>query len=239
MLADINLKGVKAVAESLGERAAAVELDIRSENAWDAAIAATIEQFDRFDALINNAAVVHTGYARDVSLDRHRHTIETNFLGPLVGTLAALKTFRKQGRGHVVTVCSMTAFMPFPGIASYGASKQALRAFHHALALEERNEPINFTIVHPTSTQTPMLDQERDDDAASLAFASEPVSAEFVAETVLRAFERKTVEVFMPPEMAYSIRMLGTNPKKLRSLFDQMDQIGKDAQRAARANLST
>jgi hypothetical protein len=84
-----------------------------------------------------------------------------------------------------------------------------------------------------------MLDQERDDDAASLAFASEPVSAEFVAETVLRAFERKTVEVFMPPEMAYSIRMLGTNPKKLRSLFDQMDQIGKDAQRAARANLST
>lgn len=235
MLADINLRGAKAVAAPLGDRAAAIALDIRSPDAWDQALAAAVQQFGQLDVLVNNAAVVHTGYARDVPIDKHQHTIDTNFMGPLIGMLAGVRHFRKQGRGHIVTVCSMTAFIPFPGIASYGASKHALRAFHHALALEERQEPIDFTIVHPTSTQTPMLEAEKNDDATALAFASEPVTPEFVAETIMRAVKRKSLEVFMPPEQARAVRMLGTDAKKLRELIDTMEAIGRDAQLAARA----
>ena len=234
MLADVNASGVTAVARSIGDSAAATQLDIRSADAWEKALDATVERFGRIDVLLNNAAVVHTGYARDVPLELHQRTMDTNFIGPLTGTLAALRRFRTQGHGHVLTVCSMTAFLPFPGIASYGASKQALRAFHHAVALEERETPIHFTIVHPTSTETPMLEQERNDDAASLAFVSEPVTPEFVANVVMTAFRKKSIEVFMPPEQAYALRLLGTNPKKMRELFDQMDSIGKEAQRVAR-----
>ena len=235
MLADVNASGVKEVARSIGDSTAWIQLDIRSADGWERALDATVEKFGHIDVLLNNAAVVHTGYSRDVSLELHRQTMETNFIGPLTGTLAALRRFRAQGHGHVLTVCSMTAFIPFPGIASYGASKQALRAFHHAVALEERETPIHFTIVHPTSTETPMLEKERNDDAASLAFISEPVTPEFVADVVMTAFRKKSVEVFMPPEQAYAVRLLGTNPKKLRELFDQMDAIGKEAQRASRA----
>ncbi len=239
MLADVNVSGAGEIAESLGDNAAAVQLDIRSDAAWEQALDATVARFGRIDVLLNNAAIVHTGYARDVPLEFHQRTMDTNFIGPLTGTLAALRRFRAQGHGHVVTVCSMTAFLPFPGIASYGASKQALRAFHHAVALEERETPIHFTIVHPTSTETPMLEQERNDDAASLAFVSDAVTPEFVAEVVMDAFRKKSIEVFMPPEQAYALRLLGTNPKKLRILFDQMDSIGKEAQRVARAEAQT
>lgn len=235
MLADVNIEDARIIAESLGENAAAVNLDIRSSAQWEKALDATIKRFGRLDVLVNNAAIVVTGYARDVPLEHHQRTMETNFMGPVTGTLAALRRFREQGYGHVVTVCSMTAFLPFPGIASYGASKQALRAFHHALALEERHSPIHFTIVHPTSTETPMLEQEAQDDAASLAFVSDVVTPEFVAETLLTAIRKKSVEVFMPPEQARAIRMLGTDPKKMRKLLDTMETIGKDAQLARRA----
>jgi len=234
MLADIDLRGAKAMAAPLGDRASAVALDIRSPQAWEQALDATVQRFGPIDVLVNNAAIVHTGNARDVPLDLHQRTIDTNFMGPLTGMLAGLRRFNAQGYGHLVTVCSMTAFLPFPGIASYGASKHALRAFHHALALEERRGPVDFTIVHPTSTQTPMLEQEKNDDATALAFASEPVTPEFVAETIMRAIKRKTLEVFMPPEQARAVRSLGTDAKKLHSLIDQMEMIGRDAQLAAR-----
>lgn len=239
MLADINGDGARAVADALGSAAAAIDIDIRSEKQWDLAFQATVSRFGRVDILINNAAIVCTGLARDVSITDHQRTIDVNFMGPLRGMLAALRHFKAQGHGHIVTVCSMTSFMPFPGIASYGASKQALRAFHHAVALEERNSSIDFTIVHPTATETPMLEQEAQDDAASLAFVTEPVTPELVAETIFKAIGKKSIEVCMPPEQARAIRSLGTDARRLRSLVDTMTTIGMDSQRARRAALTT
>ena len=82
-----------------------------------------------------------------------------------------------------------------------------------------------------------MLEQEKNDDATALAFAfaSEPVTPEFVAETIMRGIKRKTLEVYMPPEQARAVPLpLGTDAKKLHSLIDQMEMIGRDAQLAAR-----
>jgi short-subunit dehydrogenase len=128
----------------------------------------------------------------------------------------------------------MTSFLPFPGIASYGASKHALRAFHHALALEERHSPVHFTIVHPTATETPMLEQEEKDDSCAFAFVADPVTPEVVADTILIAIKKRSVEACMPPEQARPVARLGTDPKRLRKMYDQIEAIGKHAQRERR-----
>src|SRR5882762_4579062 len=159
VIADINDEAAKAVAAAAGANAAALHLDIRSSDQWEAALDEVWKRFGRLDVLVNNAAIVHTGYARDVSLEQHQQTLDTNFMGPVAGMLAALPRFKRQGSGHPTTICSMTAYLPFPGLASYAAAKHALRAFHHAVALEERHSSIEFTIVHPTATETPMLEQ--------------------------------------------------------------------------------
>jgi len=235
MLADVNIAGAEQVARELAPRTSAIRLDITSPEDWAGAIEATAARFGRFDVLVNNAAIVETGFARDVSIPRHQRTVDTNFMGPLTGTLAALEVFRRQGHGHVATVCSMTAFLPFPGLASYAASKHALRAFHHAVALEERHQPIDFTIVHPTSTETPMLAQEEDDDACGFAFSARAVSPEFVAEVVLNAIESKALEVFMPPERAAGVIALGTDAAKLHEIYDEAERAGSARQKARRA----
>ena len=119
----------------------------------------------------------------------------------------------------------MTAFLPFPGLASYAASKHALRAFHHAVAIEERHNSINFTIVHPTSTETPMLEQEARDESSAFAFVTTSVSAAFVAETIVTAIDDKTDEVFMPPESAAYIIDLGVHPAKLLAIVDRAEKF--------------
>ncbi|MBN8943370.1 MAG: SDR family oxidoreductase [Rhizobiales bacterium] len=235
VVADINDAGAKAVAARLGPAATAMHLDICAEAQWSAVLDEVWARFGRLDVLINNAAVVHTGYARDVPVAKHEWTMATNFMGPLTGMLAALPRFKAQGSGHLVTVCSMTAFLPFPGIASYAAAKHALRAFHHAVALEERDAPVAFSIIHPTSTETPMLDKEAEDDAMSLAFAGPSVTPDHVAEVILKAVKAKTVEVFMPPERGRVVRLVGTNPRSLRKLVERNEIVGRERLAARRA----
>ena len=159
VLADIDLPAALALADELGQRA--IGLDIRDETGWRRAFDA-----NSIDVLINNAGIIHTGYARDLTVEQHRDVIEVNLLGTITGVLAALAHMTARGRGHIVNVCSMTSFLPLSGYATYGATKHGIRAFHHSIALEERGGPVTFSIVHPPSTRTPMLEREMADPSA-------------------------------------------------------------------------
>jgi 3alpha(or 20beta)-hydroxysteroid dehydrogenase len=119
-------------------------------------------------------------------------------------------------------------------LASYAAAKHALRAFHHSLAIELRDTPFAFTIIHPTSTETPMLEAEAQSDEAPLCFSGQSVTAEYVADIVIKAMDRKALEIFMPPERAKTVRMLGTNPRSLKKLVIQGEEIGAENLQARR-----
>jgi NAD(P)-dependent dehydrogenase (short-subunit alcohol dehydrogenase family) len=236
LIADINLKGAQRVAKELGDSTAAIALDITSEQQWDTALDTAWDRFDGLDVLLNNAAIVHTGYVRNMPVSAHQETMDVNAMGPIKGMARALPRFLDQGHGHFVTVCSMTAFLPFPGLASYAAAKHALRAFHHGLAMEERNSPIDFSIIHPTSTETPMLEKEAASDEVPMAFNSASVTAEFVAGIVLTAMDKRTPEVFMPPERARTVRMLGTNARRLLKFAAMAEDQGAQNLKVRRAS---
>ena len=127
----------------------------------------------------------------------------------------------------------MTAYLPFPGLASYAAAKHALRAFHHAVALEERDGPIAFTIIHPTSTETPMLEKEAQDDALALAFAGASMTAEQVAEVILKAIAANEFEVFLPPERGEVVRTVGVHPKALRAMVERNEILEQSVWQSA------
>ncbi len=226
-IADINLEGAQSLARSIGPNASATGLDVRSPEAWTRVLDETWAAFGRLDVLINNAGIAHAGYANEVPLAKHERTVEVNFMGPMRGMLATLPRFLAQGSGHFLTVCSMTAFLPYPGLSSYAAAKHALRAFHHALALEQRASALKFTIVYPGSTETPMLDQEAQSGLA-LAFASPSRPAEEVGTIVLDAMEKEASEVYIPKERAQAVRRIGTNPRALLEMVIRGEAAGAE-----------
>jgi len=227
LIADINHEGAQSVARGIGSGASAVALDVTRREQWDQVLDQAWTRFGRLDVLMNNAAIAHAGYVDKVPLRDHERMVEVNFMGPMKGMLATLPRFLEQGSGHFVTVCSMTAFLPFPGLASYAAAKHALRAFHHALALEQRDGPLKFTIVHPTSTETPMLEQEAQ-SGLKLAFASPSMSAAAVGDIILDAMDKRTVEVYIPQERGKVVRRVGTSPRALREMVIRGEALGAE-----------
>lgn len=171
IIADIDLDAAKSLAAELSPNAMAVELDVRDPEAWSRAFDAAETAFRPVTVLINNAGIIHTGRARTLTSQQHRDIVEVNLLGPINGIRTGLDRLGQNGPGHIITVCSMTAFLPLSGYATYAGTKHGLRAFHHSVAIEERGRPITFSSIHPPATRTPMLAQEMADPTMAIAFA--------------------------------------------------------------------
>jgi len=238
VLADIDGAAAQAMAQSLGEAACGLQLDVRDPAQWQQALDLAWQRFGKVDVLINNAGVVHTGYVLDVPLEQHRHTVEVNYLGNIAGVLAALPRFIEQGQGHLITVCSLTAYMPFPGLASYAGTKHALRGFHHSLAWEYRKQPLHFTIVYPPAVETPMLQQEAQDDSAAASFGEPAISAETMARAIVDAVASRPREVTVPAFQGWLLRAFGAFVWIMRIVLADLEKHGRKnlaARRAAQA----
>jgi NAD(P)-dependent dehydrogenase (short-subunit alcohol dehydrogenase family) len=220
---DINLAAAQALCAELGPDALAVPLDVRSAEEWKGVWDVVRTHFGAVDVLVNNAGIIHTGFARDLSLDEHRDMMDVNYFGVLHGVLTALPVMREQGHGQIINVCSMTSFLPLTGYATYGATKHAIRAFHHALVMEERKSPIRFSIIHPPSVQTPMLEQEMADASAVLAFAEKATAPEVLGRSINDAIDTSPLEVVFPPVGGRFQRLAGSNARLMHFVIPKVE----------------
>src|SRR6478672_453026 len=99
-------------------------------------IAAVVEPLVELDVLVHNAGVAYPGRVAESSVDEWQTTMTVNVVGAVALTLALLPALKAVG-GHVVFINSGAGRTPSPGLASYSASKFALRAFADSLRADE------------------------------------------------------------------------------------------------------
>ncbi len=162
MLCDVQLDKANALAEELGEKAAAFELDVRDLGQWQKAVNATVERFGKLTVLCNIAGISEPGNVVDGSLDTWGRTIDINLNGPFYGCRAALPEMEASGEpGAIVNIGSMIAIRAAAFVAAYSASKAGLLGLTRSIALDcaERGVPIRANMVHPGAIRTPMYDR--------------------------------------------------------------------------------
>ena len=145
---------LEPLVEAYGERVLAQALDVTDKAAVDAAVAAAHERFGRLDVVVNNAGYGYFGTIEEVDEAGARDQIETNLLGALWVTKAALPILREQGSGHFIQVSSIGGVTAFPGIGLYHASKWGLEGFSQSLAREVGRFGVKVTLVEPIGYTT-------------------------------------------------------------------------------------
>nr|WP_090277018.1 SDR family oxidoreductase [Mycolicibacterium komanii]CRL70878.1 short-chain alcohol dehydrogenase [Mycolicibacterium komanii] len=116
-------------------------------------IEAAVEPIVELDVLIHNAGVAFPGRVAESTVDEWRTTMDVNVIGAVALTLALLPALRA-ARGHVLFVNSGSGINASPGLASYSASKFALRSFADSLRNDE--PALRVTSVHPGRIATEM-----------------------------------------------------------------------------------
>jgi NADP-dependent 3-hydroxy acid dehydrogenase YdfG len=135
-----------AVAERLG--ATVIPVDLADADA----IAAAGPVAD-LDVLVHNAGVSMPAHVGDSTVDEWRATFGVNLFGAVALTLAMLPALRR-AQGQVVFVNSGSGRKVSPGMASYSASKFALRAF--ADSLRDDEPALRVTTIFPGRVDTAM-----------------------------------------------------------------------------------
>ncbi|TBN58364.1 SDR family NAD(P)-dependent oxidoreductase [Glaciihabitans arcticus] len=136
------------------ERLVIQNLDVRDRAGAFEAVDVTVSRFGRLDVLVNNAGYGLVGAVEEVSEQEAREIFDTDLLGALWLTQAALPGMREQGSGHIVQISTVGAVGTVPTLGLYNAAKWGLEGFSEALAAEVAGFGIRVTIVEPGGVDT-------------------------------------------------------------------------------------
>lgn len=161
VVADINLDGARAVANELGDRAAAVHLDVANQEAWRYALTLAVETGGKLDILCNIAGVGKVGTIEELHLDDWHAMIAVNLTGTMLGCKLGLDAIlRSGGRGAIINMSSIGGVAGMPDVAGYCATKGGVTTLTKAVALHcgQKGYPVRCVSIHPTYIDTGMLD---------------------------------------------------------------------------------
>jgi len=130
----------------------AVAVDV-SDRASTEAMAAKVEKsLGRIDGLVNNAAYYSAIVKKDfteLTDQEWDQCFAVNVRGAWLCTRAVVSAMKRQGRGKIVNIASMTVPTAPPGFAHYIASKAAIIGLTRALARELGTDRICVNTLSP------------------------------------------------------------------------------------------
>jgi NAD(P)-dependent dehydrogenase (short-subunit alcohol dehydrogenase family) len=143
-----------ALTERYGDQVRAVALDVTDPAAAEAAVRTAMEAFGRLDVVVNNAGYANLASVEDITGEDFRAQLDTNLLGVVNVTKAALPVLREQGSGHIIQVSSVGARVAAVGLSAYQAAKWAVAGFSEVLAQEVAPLGIKVTVLEPGGMRT-------------------------------------------------------------------------------------
>ena len=143
----------RIVAE-LGDRALAVEADVREAQRVEGMFEEAQKQFGAVDIVVNNAGIIRDRSLRKMSREEWQDVVDTNLTGVFNVCKAAVDRLRENGR--IVNLSSISAVVGFFGQANYSAAKAGVIALTKVLSKELAKKRITVNAVAPGVVLTEM-----------------------------------------------------------------------------------
>ena len=130
----------------------AIKGDVTKAAEAKAIIEAAIEKFGRLDILVNNSGVYEFGAIEAVTPENFHRMFDTNVLGLLLATQAAVK--HMSAGASIINIGSGISSLTPPNSAVYTATKGAVDAITGVLAKELGAKQIRVNSINPGMVET-------------------------------------------------------------------------------------
>jgi NAD(P)-dependent dehydrogenase (short-subunit alcohol dehydrogenase family) len=137
-----------------GNQIRTAPLDVADEKAAQASVQLAMETFGRLDVVVNNAGYGDIAPFEQLSSERFKALMDTNFYGVVNVTRAALPIMRKQKSGCILQISSVGGRLARPGSAGYHAAKWAVGGFTESLAQEVAPFGVKVCALEPGGMRT-------------------------------------------------------------------------------------
>lgn len=197
-IADIATDAAQAIAHDLsadGSSACALELDVTSKAAFEAARDALTERWGRIDALVNNAGASKVVPVMDISVEQFDQVINVNLRSVLFGCQVFGAYFASVGAGRIVNVASLAGQNGGSATgAHYAAAKGGVLTLTKVFARDLAAAGVTINAISPGPMDLPIVHESVSADKLAAVIGNIPVgklgSADYVADiAVLLAAE--------------------------------------------------
>jgi meso-butanediol dehydrogenase/(S,S)-butanediol dehydrogenase/diacetyl reductase len=159
VIAALDDEALRSTVAELGPPHAGYVCDVSSSEQVAAAIAQTIEQHGRLDAIHNNAGVPGPSATLENTTDEQWDELfNVNVQGILHTTRYGLNALR-ESRGCILNTSSIVGAIGQSSHAAYVATKGAINALTQAMALDYAHLGVRVNAICPAGVWTPMLRQ--------------------------------------------------------------------------------
>ncbi|MFV0363297.1 MAG: SDR family oxidoreductase [Suipraeoptans sp.] len=116
------------------------------------------------DILVNSAGVGVFDWAENTEEEAVHAMIDTNLKGTIFCTQAVLLKMKKENKGNIINIISMSGKRPVVKESVYCASKYGVTGFTQAIALELADTAVRVTGIYMGNMATELWGEEKPDD---------------------------------------------------------------------------
>jgi 3alpha(or 20beta)-hydroxysteroid dehydrogenase len=150
----------QALVQKLGKATFYQHLDVADEPGWEDLTKKVVEKYGRIDVLVNNAGISGVCGLEDGSKAIIQRFLDVNLIGPYLAMKAVFPYMKKNMKGSIINVSSVSGLRGTCGTGVYDASKWGLRGISKSTAMEGGPFGIRVNSIHPGAINTPMLNPE-------------------------------------------------------------------------------
>ncbi len=158
---DIDGDAAQRAAKALsvgGGRVVGLVADVSNSADCKKAVDEAVRFLEGLDVLVNNAGIDIKGTVVELSDEDWERQIAVNLGGVYRMSKHAVPEIIKSGGGAVVNIGSIAAFLGYPRLAAYGASKGGVVQLTRAMAVDFAKHNIRVNSVNPGVVDTPLLE---------------------------------------------------------------------------------
>jgi NADP-dependent 3-hydroxy acid dehydrogenase YdfG len=149
-----RLERIAELATTLGANATPIAVDVSDSGQVDALFKKVGDRFGGLDLLVNNAGLGIFGNFVDSKPNDWRGMIETNLVGLLACTHAAIPLLKGRPGAMIASISSTGGRYGVSGWSVYCATKYAVVGFHETLRKELGADGIRVSVIEPGAVWT-------------------------------------------------------------------------------------
>ncbi len=180
----------RSLHDASGDRLTDLQCDVTRPEDVDRAVGRVVGELGLPDIVVNNAGIFMIKPLTETTPADFTATLATNLTGPYLVARALVPRMVERGRGHLITIGSISDYIGFPGSTAYAASKFGLRGMHEVIRAETAKSGVRTTLISPGPVDTDIWDDVRPDEKPGFTKRKDMMRAEDVAEAVLFAATR-------------------------------------------------
>ena len=164
-----NEMQAKSALAEFGDKVSFYQFDVTDTKNVQALADRITKEMGTVSILVNNAGIHCKKPIEEMSVEEYNEVLQVHLVGSFALSKAFVPEMKKNGKGSIIFMASMTSYIGQPNVCGYASAKAGFLGLIHVLTAECAADGVRVNGIAPGWIETPMFHKATDNDPPRLA----------------------------------------------------------------------